>query len=321
MTKSDAFGDRKPTVSVIVNCFNGEQYLHEAIDSVISQTCEEWELIFWDNQSTDSSAEIFRSYSDPRLKYFYAPKHTVLYEARNYAMEKASGEFFAFLDVDDWWLPEKLALQAQLFDDPEVGIGAGNYIVVSERQNRKWVGLTKAIPTGWVLNDLLDSYFVALLTLVVRRSAFESLSYPCDPRYHVSGDFDLVVRLSLHWKLAAVQQPIACYRLHGNNETDKHRALAVAERKLWCSEAAENAEIRNTPGFHRFVSEVHYREAMNDLMRGNRRNAFRIFRKIPRGRKKLKLALALVLPRRIWTLRHDRPVGSEVSDLATNSSE
>ena len=99
---------KEPLVSVIMNCYNGEKYLKEAIDSVCAQTYENWEIIFWDNQSADQSAKIFQSYNDPRLKYHYAPIHTFLYEARNNAIEKARGEFIAFLDVDDWWYSEKL---------------------------------------------------------------------------------------------------------------------------------------------------------------------------------------------------------------------
>ena len=90
--------NEKPLVSVIINCFNGEKYLKEAIDSVIKQTYQHWELIFWDNQSTDNSVEIFKSYADDRLKYFYAPTHTLLYEARNYATEESLGRFTALLN-------------------------------------------------------------------------------------------------------------------------------------------------------------------------------------------------------------------------------
>ena len=98
----------EPLVSILMNCYNGEKYLREALDSILAQTYKNWELIFWDNQSTDKSVEIFKSYADERLKYFYAPTHTLLYEARNYAIEKASGEFYAFINVDDWWEKEKL---------------------------------------------------------------------------------------------------------------------------------------------------------------------------------------------------------------------
>ena len=114
--------NNQPLVSVIMNCFNGERYLRDSIDSVISQTYKNWEIIFWDNQSNDKSAKIFKNYKDDRLKYYCAPSHIeVLYRARNYALKKAKGEFIAFLDVDDWWLPEKLEKQIPLFDDPKVG--------------------------------------------------------------------------------------------------------------------------------------------------------------------------------------------------------
>ena len=118
---------RQPLVSIIVNCFNGEEYLREALDSIITQTYKNWEIIFWDNQSNDTSAKIFKSYKDSRLKYYLAPTHTkILYEARNYALKKATGDFIAFLDVDDWWLPNKLEQQIPLFDDPKVGLVYGN---------------------------------------------------------------------------------------------------------------------------------------------------------------------------------------------------
>ena len=101
----------QPLVSVVINCFNGEKYLRQAIDSVINQTYKNWELIFWDNQSKDDTAKIFKSYKNPKLKYFYSPEHTTLYKARNLAMKNCKGEFISFLDSDDWWVPEKLEKQ------------------------------------------------------------------------------------------------------------------------------------------------------------------------------------------------------------------
>ena len=70
---------------MIMNCFNGDTYLKEAIDNVISQTYKNWKIIFWDNQPSDKSAEIVNSYDDISIKCFYAPTHTVLGEARNTA--------------------------------------------------------------------------------------------------------------------------------------------------------------------------------------------------------------------------------------------
>jgi len=81
-----------------MNCYNGEQYLKEALGSVIKQTYENWELIFWDNQSTDKSASIFKSYTDSRFKYYYAPIHIDLGKARKNAIEKTTGFLINYLN-------------------------------------------------------------------------------------------------------------------------------------------------------------------------------------------------------------------------------
>ena len=79
--------NNQPLVSIIMNCYNGEDFLHQSIESVLSQTYKNWELIFWDNRSNDKSAEIFKSYDDERLKYYCAPEHTLLSQARNEAIK------------------------------------------------------------------------------------------------------------------------------------------------------------------------------------------------------------------------------------------
>ena len=111
-----------PTVSVIMNCFNGEKYLREAIDSVYAQTYKNWEIIFWDNASTDNSAEIAKSY-DEKLRYFRGEKTVPLYAARNLALKQAKGKYIAFLDCDDYWLPQKLERQVEIFEsDKKIGL-------------------------------------------------------------------------------------------------------------------------------------------------------------------------------------------------------
>ena len=286
-----------PSVSIIMNCFNGEKYLHEALDSVVAQTYRKWELIFWDNQSTDKSAEILKSYEEPRFRYFYAPKHaTEIYEARNYALEKAQGEFIAFLDVDDWWTPEKLVKQVQLFDDPEVGIVCGNFWFVDERKHTEKNFLNRPVPTGRVLNDLLSHWFVGLLTLIVRRSAVEQLEYPCDPRFHVIGDFDLVIRLAINWKLAFISQPIAFYRWHGNNESIVRSARELFELETWYSEMKENPVISVQPGFRIILDRINYLKGMRQISERNRFGAYPFWRLLQRGQLKAKLLVAMLLP-------------------------
>lgn len=284
-------------VTVVMNCFNGERYLREAIDSVVAQTYANWEIVFWDNQSSDGSGEIVKSYSDPRIRYFRAPAHTSLYQARNHAIERAVGDFIAFLDVDDWWSPTKLAEQIPLFSDSSVGMVAGNYWIENELKGSRHKANAKPVPAGWVLDDLLRSYYVGLLTLVVRRSALEGLEYACDPRFSIIGDFDLVIRLATRWKLAYVQHPVAHYRLHEHNYLRRYPSRHVEELDLWLGDPGLDAEILNSPGLAGFRAELEYSKAMNLVLDGRRWRALRVSRGIPVSRYKARFWAAIVLPR------------------------
>lgn len=288
---------REPLVSVIMNCYNGAKYLREAIDSVLMQSYSNWEIIFWDNQSTDASADIVKSYSDSRIKYFFSEKHTPLYAARNCAMEKTCGEFIAFLDVDDIWLPTKLMLQITLFKDLDVGFSCANYLVQDERRGRRWPAHRRMLPEGSVLNELLKFYFVGLVTLMVRRSALDSLKPPFDPRYHIIGDLDLVIRLSLSWKIANIQIPVAIYRLHGGNESIVQRAKHADELELWSSEINEIEAIRSSSNAHFIRSHFAYIKAMNFVLQGDKFSAYALLHELPWGRLKFRLWGALLLPR------------------------
>lgn len=289
--------DNQPLVSILMNCYNGEKYLRQAIESVLVQTYQNWEVIFWDNQSTDTSAEIFKSYIDPRLKYYYAPKHTILYEARNYALENVVGEFIAFLDVDDWWLPEKLKSQVLLLEDLEVGFVCSNFFIEDQNNGKSSLAYKEIIPQGRVLDDLLCHYFVGLLTLVVRRSALLYSNMHFDSRYHIIGDFDLVIRLAVNWKLASTQEALAVYRIHGDNESSKHRELRMVELNNWYEENSKHTVISRSKSYYSSACKILYAEAVDNLMSGNKKNAVTYMGKIPWGLLKLRLIIVLLLPR------------------------
>ena len=93
-----------PKFSVIMNCLNGSKYLKQSINSLLDQHYQNWELIFWDNNSTDNSRDIFNTFNDKRLKYFFNNNKTSLYAARNLSINKAKGDYITFLDTDDYWL-------------------------------------------------------------------------------------------------------------------------------------------------------------------------------------------------------------------------
>ena len=288
----------KPLVSIIVNCFNGEKYLRQALDSVLAQTYENFEIVFWDNQSTDSSAGIYCGYGDGRLHYFYAPTHTVLYEARNYAVAKARGDFLAFLDTDDWWEPEKLEKQLALFANPAVGLVYGNYWLENERKGTCSLACQGKLRRGDMLSSLLEESPVGLLTIVVRRAAFSSLPYGFNSKYHIIGDFDFLVRLVAKWQFDYVADAIAHYRWHGGNEsmTPRGRSLVATELHDWVEEMRNRPDICDNLSFRHVENKALYAQGLALATGGRRLEAMRLLRRLPFGGQLLRVFAAIVLP-------------------------
>jgi glycosyltransferase involved in cell wall biosynthesis len=218
-----------PLVSVIMNGHNVAPYVREAIDSVRAQTYRHWEIVFWDNCSSDDTAAIVRGYDEPRLRYFLAPTFTPLGQARNLAIREAQGEFIAFLDCDDIWLPEKLARQLPLFDDPEVGLVYSDSVFFNARGDEKRAH--GGIPPGHgrCFRQLLGRYFLPMETVVLRRRALEEQPGWFDPRFDMIGDADLFRRIARDWKIDGVADALARWRVHASSWTFKHPELLRSE--------------------------------------------------------------------------------------------
>ena len=280
-----------------MNCYNGEEYLREAVTSVIKQTYENWEIIFWDNLSTDKSAEIFKSFKDSRLKYYCASLHTdILYEAKNYALKKANGDFIAFLDVDDWWFSDKLETQIPLFKDLKVGLVYGNFINFLVKKNKKKI-YRKNLPKGNIINELLNEYLIGSNTYVIRRKTLESLKYLFDDRFHIIGDFDINLRIATKWKVDCVQKPIAVHRLHGKNESLLKKDKEIEELKIWHEEMKTDTFFSSSNRLRQIKLKILYLEAFKSILEeGYKKSILQVFR-YPLCFGKIKLIIALLLPK------------------------
>ncbi|MBK8959386.1 MAG: glycosyltransferase family 2 protein [Proteobacteria bacterium] len=158
-----AEGER-PRVTIIVNCYNGAEFLAEALDSALAQTYTDWELLLYDDCSTDGSAAVFERYSDARLRYVRAPRLLNLSQARQAALVLAHGEWIAFLDQDDIWLPDKLARQMAIADqdlDGKVGLVYGRAKRFGARHHGRDFDHhfeDTALPEGDVFPHLADGF-------------------------------------------------------------------------------------------------------------------------------------------------------------------
>jgi glycosyltransferase involved in cell wall biosynthesis len=211
-----------PLISIIMNCRNGEEYLRESIDSIYAQSYANWEIIFWDNASTDGSAAIAKSY-DSKLRYFKSDQSLTLGKARNLAMAEARGKYLAFLDCDDLWLSQKLEKQVNILETKkDIDFVYGNYFrMIMPETNRLILGLKGGQPQGDVFGRFLYNYPVNLQTVMLRMSAVSRMDAKFDDRFEVSEEFDFFMRMLFKSKALYLNEPLAIYRIHENMISNK----------------------------------------------------------------------------------------------------
>ena len=225
---------KKPLISIIINCRNGSQFLKECIRSVLIQSYRNWEIIFFDNSSTDNSLDIIKNFKDKRIKIFLNKKKSFLnlYDARNVAVKKTHGEFITFIDVDDIWKKNKLIEQIKLLDKKLLNkIIYSNYQILKNKSKKLFLAHKKLLPSGFITQKLLNNYCVGLPTLLISKKIFSK--YKFNKKYNIIGDFDLIIRLSKKYEIIAIQKSLAIYRLHSNNFSAKNLNSYIEELSSW----------------------------------------------------------------------------------------
>ncbi len=222
-------------ISIIMNCYNGEKYLNETINSVLLQTYQDWELIFWDNQSTDTSAKIVKSYNDKRIKYFYAKKHTNLGEARNLAFKKSKGKWVGFLDVDDIWYPQKLEFQINKIYklNVEIGFIYGRCKFFNQSEDgvdkikKSRIRPTGKLPEENLHNQLYLGNLIPFTSVLFSINALKNIS-DIKP-YKFAPDYFLVLAISHNFRIIAITETICAYRIHNQAMSKKFKEIGYKE--------------------------------------------------------------------------------------------
>jgi glycosyltransferase involved in cell wall biosynthesis len=223
-----------PLVSVVLNLRNGAPTLREAIDSVLAQSFRDWELIVWDDRSTDDSAALVSQYRDPRIRYSLSPDDVALGQARRDAIAPATGEWVAFLDQDDVWLPRKLEQQLALADNG-VGLIYGRTVRFypgGRERDYDQAHEYRPLPEGDIFAQLFtESCFIAMSSAMFRRSAIADVgSIPDEVR--IIPDYYLYVAVARKFRARAVQQVVCRYRMHADSMSHVV-AVAMHEEALW----------------------------------------------------------------------------------------
>lgn len=208
-----------PKVSVNIPCFNGERYIRQTIESVLSQTFSDFELVIVDDGSTDDTSKIINSFSDVRVRYFYK-RNEGLASTRNFAFRESKSEFIALLDQDDIWLKDKLEKQLELFKrDKNVGIVFSDAYILDNEKIREKTYLERCKPSrGFIFENLLldGSNFIPLPTVILHRKVFEQVGI-FNTRYRLAEEWELFLRVAQEFSFDYINEPLACYRLHEAN--------------------------------------------------------------------------------------------------------
>ncbi|HYT23450.1 MAG TPA: glycosyltransferase [Candidatus Polarisedimenticolia bacterium] len=239
-----------PTVSVITPAYNHEKFIKPCIESLLAQTCVAWEQVIIDDGSTDRTAEIVQSYSDPRINYYHQENAGIeaLAHTYNYALGLCRGELIAILEGDDLWPQDKMSKLVSAFKDDSVVLAYGEMQEIDvdghlARRVSRTARIRMSLPLRVLFNDpppaaapyMLTYYGHSLIpasTVVIRRSALEAIGgfqYVPGQRYV---DFPTFVRLSTQGKFYYTPEVVGYRRMHVSSATARFmpEMLEVAQK-------------------------------------------------------------------------------------------
>ena len=208
--------DNQKLVTVLVNCFNSEHYIHDCLKSLINQTYSNLQIIVWDNQSTDNTAKIVNSFNDQRISYYISNKFQNLVDARINALKHTNGDYIAILDSDDVAHKNRIENQLQIFlSDQMIGVigGAVNYIDNNGLYLKsKYFELNNNI----LKKIILHKFPFNNSTLMFSKFFFDKVN-GYNSKYAYINDYDLVYRISKVSKIINSKNILSSNRLHDNN--------------------------------------------------------------------------------------------------------
>ena len=239
-----------PKVSVIIPTHNRAEFLRCAIESALRQTFTDLEIIVSDDKSADHTQEVVKGFKDKRIKYIFNNENNGPSATRNKGILASEGEYIAFLDDDDEWLPDKLQRQVEILDKDQPNIcGVYSNRLFIERTTGKIISDNPGaeILKGNLLYQLAVKNPISTPTVVVRKSCLDEVGL-FDETISYMEDRDLWIRLSMHWDFEYISEPLVKIYVHGRSHLsqnlegqisgkerllERYRDLFKKKRKSW----------------------------------------------------------------------------------------
>lgn len=217
-----------PLVSVILPVYNAAAFLREAIDSIVQQSLEDWELVLVEDCSTDGSRAIIASYTDPRIRPLYLPQNLGVVGAMNAGLAECTGRYVAVMHADDVALPERLALESDWLErHPETALVAA-FIDMTDEGGKPvgvWDVDRRFVSAEDIRQGMLTENCIAHSTVMLRRDVLARYGY--DPAQQKKGfaveDYGLWLELlSDGYRFEKIPQPLLRYRVHQQQATTRY---------------------------------------------------------------------------------------------------
>ena len=303
-------------VDVIINCFNGEKYLSEALQSVQRQDFPHWQIIFIDNCSTDDSANIAKSFKG-NLKYFKTEKKVSLGAARKIAVDMCNSEFISFLDCDDTWMPHKLSDQINIMNNKNIALTYSGINNVDK--NQKLISQFKPLKAeGNLLKEKLISFDINIVTALIRRDFLMKNNLNFLPSMEASEEYNLFMRITALGQVHASDSIHANYRVLENSLTNQFKEKWSEERDYTLNQIfTDNKKLSLT-----YKNEIEvarrrssYYEACFLMQSKQYSSARKNLKRIAPKEKKYFFLLAISFIPILWNFFHRRGVKEKLTKL------
>lgn len=218
-----------PLVSIIMPAYNTAMYISEAIQSILNQTYQEWELIVVDDASTDGTSVLIKDFAakDSRIKPIFKTSNSGKPAiAKNTALENVVGEYIAFLDSDDLWFPQKLEIQInQMIRDRSIGLCyTGGYWIDANGKTIKEFMPQYAL--GFLISKMLLRYEINNQSVVISRNALENTLHAFNEDILIGEDYNLFMHIMAQYKALPIYEHLISYRIHNNALTKKQKRVS-----------------------------------------------------------------------------------------------
>ena len=264
-----------PKVSVLIPTYNCAKYIGQAIQSVLDQTFEDFEIIVSDNASTDNTEEVVKSFKDSRIRYYKSNINVEMGNNWNRCLFLSRGRYIAILCSDDIWLPPFLEKTVEILDfHPDVGLVFTNHYLFSN--NIEWVRRRLVSPGlhYHFTNIVISKNPICISATLIRRACFDDVG---EFKSYYTADYDMWLRISkTRWGIYYIDSPLLKYRMHESNlANDRYRMSDYAIRVLESHKFEEEIEKSKSRVIARLyikralASNILYspKEALSDILR------------------------------------------------------